>query len=1113
METRTRASCKVTARLLAVVALLWAAPAWSQTNVGLIGGRVMDSLGGALPGCSVTATNDQSRSVATTVTDAQGVYVFPSLPAGRYTLKAELEGFQTIVQSGVILDAASRRSVDLHMRVGSITESVSVAAPANQVETASGDIGRLITGEQVARIALNGRNYAQLAQLVPGVVTTSTDPFNLGLSTTGQFINGIASRSTYFTVDGADNMDSGANGNTLINPSLDTIGEITVLTSSYSAEFGGRAGAMINVVTKSGGNEFRGSAYGLFRDESLDARSFFEQEKAPLDFYDFGWTLGGPIFVPKRWNAERTRLFFFVGQEWKYNHTPVSRISTVPTLEERQGDFANSSLSAPIDPLTRQPFPNRTVPASRFSRNGPALLAAYPLPNFTGPGGNYLLTAVDESDTRQDHIRLDYHPTDRINVMGRFTRDDVDILEAFQGGDLGIVPGARPRPGWSSVVSVSWTPTNTLVNSFAVSVNANRIEGEPRNGVVSRASLGLGYPEIFPANRFSVGPNVNIAGFTGFEAGDFIRNRARTIQLRDDLSKVIGSHALKFGAQVTFGVKDQNTAAPDNGEVTFSTSARDSTRNVIADVLLGNFQNYTEAQSDQEWWARFRQYELYAQDHWRVNDRLTLDLGLRYSIIPWFYSALGNFGTFVPERFDPAVAPSINSRDGSIVPGAGNPTNGIVLFGPGFPDAAAGRIPVFGDPAMAGLFVGLPKSGVPTNYGDMGPRLGFAWDPFGSGRTAIRGGFGMFYDLMRSAQAAASAANPPFDREANVFDGNIDDPAGGVAAPPFPPNLSGIRDRMPTPTVYTFNLGVQRAIGFETILHANLVGTLGRNRNRVVNINQLPPGTRLSPPASTTNVNALRPYPGYANINIRENADRSNYRSLQLSAVRRLAAGLSFAVNYTWSRAFDSSAGSVQDVYDIEADYGRSPIHRSHILNANFTYELPFFRRSPSALLSQVFGGWDLAGIFMYQSGAPFNVTVPADVARIGVNSSRASLVPGADPRLPAGERTPEHWFNTSAFLPPQEMTPGRFGDSPRGVLIGPRFMRADLSLSKSFGLGRDTQLQLRAEAFNVFNTVSFTSLNTTVRFDSTGNPTRGFGAVTAAAPGRSLALGARLTF
>ena len=1111
MKTRTRRSCKPTALLWAVVALLWAAPGWSQTNVGLIGGRVVDSSGGALPGCSVTATNEQSKAVASTVTDTEGVYVFPSLSAGRYTVKAELEGFQTTVQSGVILDAASRRFVDLQMQVGSLTDSVSVVATANQVDTASGDISRVITGEQVSQIALNGRNYAQLVQLVPGAATTNTDPFNLGLSTTGQFINGIASRSTYFTVDGADNMDSGANGNTLINPSLDTIAEITVLTSSYSAEFGGRAGAMINVVTKSGAQDFRGSAYGFVRDERFDALSFFEDEKAPLDYYNLGWTLGGPVFVPNRWNTDRTRLFFFVGQEWKTNHTPLTRISTVPTLEERSGDFRNSSLAAPIDPLTGQPFPDRIVPPSRFSQNGPALLA-YPSPNFGGPGGNHRFTAVDEADTRQDHIRLDYHPTNKIHLMGRFTHDDVDILEAFQGGNLGTVPGTRPRPGWTAVTSFSWTLTSTLLNSFGFSMSENRIEGGPRNEVMSRDALGLTYPEIFPANRFGVGPNVNIAGFTGFDAGDYIRNRQFTLQFRDDVSKVMGSHALKFGVQMTFGAKDQNTAASDNGEVTFNTSARNSTRNAVADVLLGNFQNYTEAESDQEWWARYRQYEFYAQDHWRVNDRLTLDLGLRYSIIRPFYSALGNLGTFVPERFDPSAAPSIDARDGSIVPGTGDPTNGIVLFGPGFPDAATGRIPVVGDPAVEGLFVGLPRGGVPTNYTDFGPRLGFAWDPSGTGRTAIRGGFGVFYDLNRSAQFAASAGNPPFNRQANVFDGSIDDPGGG-AARSFPPNLSGIRDRLPTPTIYTFNLGVQREIGFATILHANFVGTLGRHRNRALNINQLPPGTRLNPPASTTNVNALRPFPGYANINIRENEDRSNYRSLQLSAVRRLVAGFSLAVNYTWSRTEDSTGGSPQDVYDIERDYGRSSVHRRHILNASFTYELPFFRESGSPFLRHTLGGWDVAGIFMYQSGQPFTVIVPIDIARIGVNRSRASLVPGADPSLPPGQRTPEHWFNTAAFLAPGEMTPGQFGDSPRGVLIGPSFMRVDLSLSKNFALGERTRLQLRAEAFNFFNTVSFTDLNTTVRFDSAGNPTRGYGGVTEAAPGRSLAFGARLTF
>ena len=260
----------------------------------------------------------------------------------------------------------------------------------------------------MTQIALNGRNYVQMLQLVPGVVTTSTDPFSLGLTTTAQRVNGVRTNSVYFMVDGTDNMDNGANSNAITNPNIDAIGEIKILTSSYSAEFGGRAGAIMNVVMKSGTRDFHGSLFEFVRNDSFDARSFFSLSKPPLRFNNFGWTLGGPLYIPGKWNKGRDKWFFFAGQEWKYNHQGVAQVSTVPTAAERAGDFGASSLAAPNDPLNGQPFPNRIVPPSRFSVNGPPLLKPYPLPNFSGPGGNYSINGVNRTDTREDLLKVDY---------------------------------------------------------------------------------------------------------------------------------------------------------------------------------------------------------------------------------------------------------------------------------------------------------------------------------------------------------------------------------------------------------------------------------------------------------------------------------------------------------------------------------------------------------------------------------------------------------------------------------------------------------------------------------------------------------------------------------
>ena len=1089
---------------------IFAVAAWSQSNVGYISGSVTDSTGAAVPNCAVTAIHTQTGQKQTVSTQDTGLYVFASLPSGTYNLSAEKQGFRNTERTGLVLDAASRRSVDFVLEVGALAESVSVSAAAEQVQTSSGDVTRVISDRQLSQIALNGRNYSQLLRLIPGAVATTLDPFNLALSTTGQRINGIRTDSILFSIDGAENMDNGGNSNAAVNPSADSIAEVKIQTASYSAEFGGRAGALINVVTKSGTREFHGTVYEFVRNDRFDARSFFARTVDPLRFNNFGYTLGGPVFIPKRWNVDKSKLFFFVSQEWKYSHTGETRLSVVPTAAERSGNFQNSGLAAPIDPLNGQPFPNRIVPATRFSRNGPRLLTPLPLPNFGGPGGNYSATGVSRFDPRELLLRFDYMVSPKTQISYRWIHDEWDILNAFQGSSLGIVPGGRPRPAYVTLASISHTFSPTMLNFFSFSLSHDIIVGYPQNEILGRSRLGIDYPEIFPANRFNVGPDLNIAAFTGYNAGDRIKKNNSIFQWRDDFSKVSGSHSLKFGVQITRSRTDENIRFNDQGVVTFNTSARNTTRNAIADVLLGNFQTYTEGFSDADYWGRFNQVDIYAQDSWKVNRRLTLELGVRYNYIPPFYNVLGNTSTFVPSRYSLAAAPRINPSDGSIVPGAGDPYNGLALFGSGFSEKAKGRVPEASDPSLKSLFIGLPRGGFATNRRDIGPRFGFAYDPFGHGKTSVRGGMGIFYDRIPTNALINPSGNPPFNVNASIFDGNIDNPSGG-ATRSFPANLSVFPSRIPTASVTTYNLGVQQELPGGIILDAGYVGNYARHQPRTININQLPVGTRLNPPASSINVNALRLYPGYANINVRDHGDTSNYNSLQVSASRRLQSGFSFTANYTFSRALDSTSGTPQDAYNARLDYGLSSVHRTHLVNVNYIYELPFFRKHGNRFLRTALGGWELSGVTLAQSGAPSSVTVPVDVARIGSSSSRASVI--GNPSLPRGERTLARWFNTEAFLPPEAMVQGVFGSSGRNILIGPAFSQWDVSLLKNFRFSERTNLQFRAESFNIWNHPSFTGINTTVRFDAAGKPTQNYGAVNGAGPGRVLEFGLKLIF
>jgi hypothetical protein len=1039
------------------------------------------------------------------------------LVAGVYDIVIDHEGFQRSQQTGVVLDASSRRTIDFTLQVGPVTESVTVSAAVQQVETASGEISRVINDTQVSQIALNGRNYIQLLQLIPGTAALSLDPSTLNLSTTGQSINGVRTQSIEFTLDGGRNVDEGQAINQIVNPNVDAIAEVKVNTSSYAAEFGGRSGASATVVTKNGTQEFHGTVFEFVRNSAFGARSFFDKQIAPLRFNDFGWTIGGPIYIPKKWNTEKNKLFFFYGEEWKYNHTGVTNLNAVPTPAERQGIFQSSTLPTPIDPLNRAPFPDRTIPASRFSANGPLMLKAYPAPNFEGPGGNNVVTGVNVNDPREELIRIDYYLSAKSHLTGRWTHDNYVILQPFGGSSVGLGSQQRSRPGYITSLTFSQTLSPTAINYFSFVANANYIHGAMLTNDLDRSGLGLNIPGIYPSK---IAPSLSIAGFTGYGPGD--RNYAANVYFSwsDDFSKVVGPHTLKFGALFSHGRRTQNVnGSPEQGQVTFNTSALNTTGNAVADVLLGNFQRFYQVERVPLFYGRYNEFGFYAQDSWKLSRRLSLEVGLRYSLFPPTVNILGNNSEFAPGLFDRGKVPSVNTGDGSINPGTGYAYNGIVMMGSSFPSWGKGRLPQYNDPSLKSLFAGIPFGAYATNYNDWAPRLGVAYDLFGNGKTAIRSGFGIFHDRLMMNNLMNFISNPPFLGSANIINGNIDNPAGGVAKL-YPSNVAGFSDQLKDPSVMSWNFGVQQQLPGSVIAETNYVGTVANHMQRVINLNQLPAGTLTNPSNRGINVNALRPYLGYGEAYLIDNGDNSNYNALQVSVTRRMRKGLSFGTSYTFSRTLDDSqfggiislnAGTVQNNYNGRPDYGLSSIHRKNILNFNYVYELPFFSKGGNIIVRKALAGWGVAGITSFQSGAPNSVTVPVDIAGIGVASSRATVI--ADPNLPRDQRTLSHWFNTAAFLPTSKMTAGEFGNSGRNILIGPGFQVWNISVIKNTTFDEKRSLQFRAESFNTFNHPNFTGVSRTVYFDSSGNPTQNFGAVSGAGPGRVLSFGLKLIF
>jgi hypothetical protein len=1086
------------AHVLLLVVILSAGLCYGQVTVGRITGRITDQSGAAVPGITVTAVEPATGVRTETTAQENGSYVFTSLRPGNYSLTVEKQGFSTITNTGIVLDAASSRSVDFVLKPATLTDSISVQATAEQVRMDSGDVGSTLDNRKIDQIAMNGRNYFSLLNLLPGVTTSSLDPVAVGVNMTGTSVNGSRNPSAGVYLDGVTNTAVDQNSYQTLVPNPDTIAEIKVLTASYAAEYGGSSGATMTLVSKSGASQFHGSLFEYFRNDALDARSFLSVKKDPRRLNDFGATFGGPIYIPGAFNSSKNKLFFFAAFEKKYYHYASTSVSVVPTALERAGNFQGSKLGTPVDPLNGAPFPSNIIPSTRFSSNGPKLLDPYPLPNSASSAGNFVRNGLNTQDPLKYQAKVDYNA----NYQMRWSSSFVVSREVNKndGGALGITPSVKGsgQPGWLWGVNMTYSLSPTLLNYASVGLSHQDLRFEPPSPRLNRTLWGLTYPQLAVDNPYNIRPKMTITGLTAINyANPSKKNTA--IELRDDLTKVIGGHILKVGAYVMRARDNEYTTGFGNvgGSLTFNTSAQNSTKVATADALLGNFYLYTQDRSMVFGWSRFTTFDGYAQDSWQVSKKLHLDLGVRYSFAQLPYSPVGNESVFVPSRYDRAKRVSINPQNGAIVIGSGDIYNGLALLGKSWEDHSySDRIPaVVGDLSrFNSLYAGLPKSIWDSRKANFAPRVGFAYDLFGNGKTAVRGGVGMFYDRPAgNIYLLSMALNPPINYASSVYNGNIDNPVAALSET-FPSALTSVGRDFKTPYSLTYNLSVQQQLPANIILDVAYVGSQSRHLARGVNLNQLPVGTLTRPENKGINTNALRPYLGYGNITTYEYADNSNYNSLQAKVSRRLASGLSAGSAFTWAKALDylpAQGGftptTVQDSYDASKDYGPSTVDRKYVFSLNAQYDLPFARKNAIA------GGWTISSVFFAQSGAPSNVSVSSDVSGAGTGSSRASLAPNAD--LHVSERTPARWFNTAAFLPVNQMTQGQFGNAGRNILVGPGFSQLDLSLMKRFRIRENVSLEFRAESFNVFNHTSFTALGTTVgtstfgSVTATGNP------------------------
>jgi len=1107
----------------------------AQTIVGRISGTVTDPSGAIVPNATVTATNVATNLSRTATTDENGFYTLTNLPVGTYNVIVEQKGFKKVMQSDIALTADARLTIDMTLAVGDVMETVQISSSVGEtVNTTSGEVARVVDSQQVQNLALNGRNYIQLLSLVPGVALLNDDQLELStsLATGQQSINGNRGQTNNLTVDGGTNLQSGSNASQINNVGIDFIQEVKIQTSNFSAEYGRNSGAQINVVTKSGGNEFHGSVFEFLRNDKLDARNFFAPVRPVLRYNNFGYSIGGPIIKDK--------FFFFAGQEWKRIRrlaNPVVR--TLPTLAELNGDFsfrlrgADGIVGTNDDGFLRDPtltgscglvsgqpvrtacFPGNIIPLSRITADGRAISNVYKTmiglaTSYTNlpVGSNATFQQPNPFNFREDIIRLDYRFNDRHNIYGRYLHDNNDLIDPFGtfiNSQLPTIPSNRLRPGNSMQVAYTWLISPTLINEAKVNVSVVSQKIPPSGDFWKRETYGYAYQQLFTnGGRFENSiPDTTITGFASFNgAARSLLSPTTDIMVSDNVTWVRGHHTLKMGGLVYRNRIDQNARTTYAGNVTFNTAGNTrTTNNAFGDALLGNFRTYSEASVDPIGFFRFTQYEAFVNDSWKVSKNLSLELGMRYQYGTPIYTQANNLANFNPALYNPAQAVTVLPNGTIDTTRGGNRFNGLIRAGSGVPDEELGRVPGGNSSFVLAVPTGAPR-GLYEGHHYFMPRVGFAYTPFKDNKTAIRGGFGMYYDRIEGNLIFTSLSNPPFVSSAQFSNGNLTNISGGSSTvAPFA-DIFAIDPKLETPYTMSYSVSIQRELPLGFFAEAAYVGNLGRHLIRQPDINQASfealTANAALPTAQRSDVNALRPYKGYSAIRMRLSDSTSNYHALQLYATKRKGDFL-MTVGYTWSKVLTDASGfndNPEDPFNRRFNYGPASFDRRHVFVATYTYKLRVFRNT-NGFLKVLLDGYEISGITRLQSGAYFTVT-----GNTSIGGRRADYV-GGDVLIPNGERNPRNWINRAAFASAPDT---RRGSSGVGIIQGPGSQSWDFSLRKRFTLTERFKLQFQADIFNAFNRANFRDIETNLA-------NAAFGTLTVTGPARNIQFGLKLTF
>ncbi len=1115
-------------RLVLPLSIMACASAFAQTATIL--GTVTDPTGSVVPAAVVTVTNAGTGVKRVVETNAAGSYIAPELPIGFYSVRAEAAGFKVYERTGVKLDSNDTLRIDATLVVGQVTENVEVAADAVKVESDTSEVSDLVSGKEIQNLAINGRHMAALAILTPGASSDLPDfnlPISVGASTNVSF-NGQRVEHNVWMIDGGENYDRGCGGCVTMMPSVDAVDEFKTLTSNAPGDFGIGSAGTINMSIKSGTREFHGSAWEFFRNDALDANNYFLNlagaPRPELRYNIFGWNIGGPLFIPKVYNTARKRTFFFWNQEWR--KFVIGNAIYAPAIPQSQRDGDFSGLSSVIKvPNTNDPnmnakyaalgltpgqaFPGNKIPASLIDPNAALFFASGAMPLPTAPNNFFSGSKAVPTDVPETILRFDHYLTDKLALFVHYIHDNTDQVTPTALWSSDTYPTIQTNfknPSWSGVVHLTQTISATLLNETAFNFNGNWIDLTPL-GVYQKPS-GWSAQQLFNNNLDNRLPTVSIGGSYGVNydpASWPWRNAARDEQARDDVSWTKGTHNLHFGGQYMRYGKNQDIFGDTQGNYTFSGTF---TGNAVADFLLGYAQNYSILDLEDRTHTRTNTLSFYGTDNWRATSRLTLNLGFRWEIVPHAYDVQNRLSNFYPNLYDPAKAPQFNS-DGS-----------LNTSSPGFTTVSG--VPLSGIPFyLNGMVVagqdGTPRGMVQNQLATVGPRVGFAYDLNGQGKTVIRGGFGVFYERIQGNDVYNMGPNPPFGFNPGLNNVYFSTPnisvLNGAAAtvPIYPADITALAyTDYKLPVSAQWNFGIQHEVTRGAVLGVAYVGNADYHQRDEREINDVgltdPNRLGIAGLVGSYNANLDRPYLGYGNVVLGENAGNTHYESLQVNFRVENQHGLTFQAAYTWAHNLGIAPGgggdfnTVSDPYNRYYDYGPTGLDRRQVLVLNYIYDLPFFRHN-NGLAGSLLGGWEFSGITLAQTGLPLNPTLSYDNLGLGGNTTdRPNQVSALT--YPS---TVTQWFNTAAFAAPAQLA---FGNAQEGAIRGPGRLNFNLSMFKNFLMPWREGMNLRfgAEFYNALNHTQFDAVNT-----SFGNSA--FGQVTSTYDPRTIELSLKFSF